>query len=391
MSMGNAPEALPSGSSSMISASTGVYHPQPPPSDTSQEGQVQRFVRESVSSPQLRPASASHTRTGSQSRGMVSGVPGMSLSVPATSMPSFSSQSDHNQFRAQLPLRPPQDRRLSAVHVAPSYHTSPTMAAGAAMQPPKQVPMSPGGSFQGQRQGYAEQDQPQTQTQQQQQQQSPQLQAQQPPFPYGPFRQMSRSSNPMMQPPAQPLASPGSGTPSAPLPHMYQQHMRTGSGSQRPTSSSSASSSSRQTPHQQHMMGVGQVSPRTSSPYPPNSMQQTQITMPMQTQMGMHVHSEAQQQLTSPVPAARQVPHTLRRVGPSFGPGQALPQYIPPSGYGGATGLGMASDSLAAGNGSYGGNIAGEVGTEHQAQQHQQHQQQTSQHSHQPSEYNRMV
>ncbi|KAG8886339.1 hypothetical protein FRB97_004874 [Tulasnella sp. 331] len=339
MSMGNAPETALSSLSSMTSGPSGAYHPQPPSSDTTQEGQLQRFVRESVSSPQLRPPSASHSNTGSQSRMMAPAASGMSPSISATSMPSFPSQSDHSHFRPQQPHRAPQNRRLSAVHVAPSYHTSPTMGASATMQPPS---TSPGGGFHGQ-QGTAEQDL------QQLQQQSPQLQAQPPPFPYAPFRQMSRSSNPLMQPPAQPLAAPGSGTPSAPSPQTYQHHTRSGSGGQRPTSSSSASSSSRQATQQQHLMNVGQASPMTSSStlsYPPNSMQQSQMPMPMQTQMAMQGHSEAQQQLTSPGMAARQVPHTLRRVGPSFGPGHALPQYMP-SAYGGATGLGMAADTMA--------------------------------------------
>ncbi|KAG8859291.1 hypothetical protein FRB96_004506 [Tulasnella sp. 330] len=382
MSMGNAPETALSSLSSMTSGPSGAYHPQPPSSDTTQEGQLQRFVRESVSSPQLRPPSASHSNTGSQSRMMAPAVSGMSPSISATSMPSFPSQSDHSHFRPQQPHRAPQNRRLSAVHVAPSYHTSPTMGASATMQPPS---TSPGGGFHGQ-QGTAEQDL------QQLQQQSPQLQAQPPPFPYAPFRQMSRSSNPLMQPPAQPLAAPGSGTPSAPSPQTYQHHTRSGSGGQRPTSSSSASSSSRQATQQQHLMNVGQASPMTSSStlsYPPNSMQQSQMPMPMQTQMAMQGHSEAQQQLTSPGMAARQVPHTLRRVGPSFGPGHALPQYMP-SAYGGATGLGMAADTMVSLSGVYGSNITGEGRTEHQAQEDLQLQQRNSRHSRQPSEYQRM-
>ncbi|KAG9039273.1 hypothetical protein FRB95_011858 [Tulasnella sp. JGI-2019a] len=367
ISMGNASEASTSGSTSMFHGASGAFQSQQASAATIQEGQVQRFIRESMSSPQLRQSATGgfHIRAASQPQGM---APDVSPSASVTPIPPFPSQSDQNPYLPQQPLRPPVHRRLSGVSMASSYQSSPNTGSIAIMQPPQTTSVSTAGSFHGQMQGYVEHDQSQPQLQPQL---SPQPHAQPSPSPFAPFHQ-ARSNSQMMQAPAQPVAAPGPGMSQTSSPHMYQRHSRNGSGTQRPTSSSSASSTSRAASHhhqQQHNLGVGQPSSMTSPTnlmYQTGSMQQNQMQMPMQP------HAEASQQhMASPRSARRQGPPTLRRVGPSFGPGQALPQYFSSSEYGGSSsgGMVMGPESLIPGNGGYHSSVTEEAVTQQQQQQ----------------------
>lgn len=389
--MGNAPEsaldnAVASSSSPGGSGSRHSHAAQPGPV---RETHAHRNVHGSISSPQLRPPPPVD-RTTSQTYHPSPVPTEMSASAPAPLNLNFPTSPEQLQ-------RPPYPRRESSAATTTSYHASPTM--GALMNPIQNTAASPL-AMQGQVQSYPEMQGQATQllspTPQHQQHQ-------QPTYPFNTSRPLPRSDR-LMQPPSRPSAPPASGSlPFPPSPQGYHPHVRTssmGGVAQTPTSSSSATSSgASRTPQQQHRSSISQANTLVgSSSFPPGGRGHVQF----QQQMQMQSQSQSQQQQTpqmqvSPpsetqqmIPVSQQVTHSLRRVGPSFGPGQGLTQFrSPPSEYGNAGGQGMRLPSASSSQGYASPVLGGYTGANDgqgsgQNQQQQQHHQHQQQQQHQP-------